>query len=287
MRRVTILAALVTALIVAGCGHGPSQSATGSARPAGWATVGPPPSFGLAPVSTVAMFDSIEVSTVPRDPFALAGYTAGHWPTFIPLRKAFPSAHTVSIAISARYHADCLDVEPGDATPSEVPGWVHSEIKAGWRKPCVYSDWSEWTSQIRPILERARITRSQVWEWDAFYNGAPHIDPGFDGTQWTDRAYGRNLDESRVTRAFLSIAHPALVPAPKPRPKPTPKPKPKPKPKPSPSRRRVELGRLLGAYSKRNPHGHNCAHPPYKHAYPSAHYNRLCALWARGIRSLR
>lgn len=264
MKRLTL--AVLAALLLAGCGHGPSQSAAGSVHPAGWATVGPRPSFGLAPVSTVEMFDSVDVSTVPRDPFAIAGYTAGRWPTFIPLRKAFPSAHTVSIAISARYHADCLDVEPGDATPGEVPGWVHADERAGYRKPCVYSDWSEWTSQIRPVLERAGIRRSQVWEWDAFYNGVPHIDPGFDGTQWTDRAYGRNLDESLVVRAFLSIAHPPVV-EPKPHPKPAPNPKPNPKLAPL-IHRRAELRADLNR--------RRCRVSPY---HGRGRYHAICKRW--------
>jgi hypothetical protein len=166
------------------------------------------------------MFDTTTVSTVPARPFALAGYTGGFWPTFRLLRRRWPSAHTVSIAISAREHAACLDVEPGDATPGEVVGWYWADRHAGYGKPCVYSDWWEYTHQIRPVLTGARINRSQVWEWDASYTGRPHIDPGFDATQWTDKAFGRNLDESLVLRSFLSIAHPALKPAPKPRPKP-------------------------------------------------------------------
>lgn len=190
------------------------------------------------------MFDTVDVGTVPADPFALAGYTAGRWPTFLPLRHRWPSAHTVSIAISARYHADCLDVEQWDATPSEVPGWVRSEIKAGWRKPCVYSSWWEFHDQVTPDLARAGIGRSQVWEWDADYTYWPHIDAGFDATQWTDHAFGRNLDESLVTRAFLSIAHPALV-------KPTPRPHPKPKRRPKPHHKRVNP-RLKHLYVYRN-----------------------------------
>lgn len=234
------LVALSAALLVAGCGGKPHpapatpQSATGSVHPAGWATVGPPPtaSLSLSSSQTVSMFDTTTVSTVPHHPFADAGYTAGFWPTFFSLRRAFPSAHTVSIAIAAGYRADCLDVELGDATPSEVPGWVWAEKRSGWKRPCVYSDWSEWTSQIRPVLKRAHIHRWEVWEWDAFYDYRPHIDPGFDGTQWTDKAFGRNLDESLILRSFLSIAHPPLSPAPSPKPKPYPKPKPKPHPKP-------------------------------------------------------
>lgn len=274
------LAALTAVTLIAGCGHNTTQSATGSVHPAGWGKPAPATALlGARPVPTAAMFDSIDVGTIPRGPFALAGYTAGRWPTFVPMRHRWPRAHTVSIAISARYHADCLDVEPGDATPNEVAVWVHADIRAGWRKPCVYSSWWEFHGQVNPALARAHISRSQVWEWDASYTYTPHIDAGFDATQWTDKAYGRNLDESLVTRAFLSIAHPALVP-PKPRPKPDPR-----------VRLRAELrklGLLLGAYSRRHdPHGHDCAKPPYNHAFPSARWDHSCAVWARRSRAIK
>lgn len=182
-----------------------------SAHPASWEQL----SFTADVASasdTVAMFDSVDVATVPADAPAVAGYTAGRWPTYGSLVAKFPKAAHISIAIGARYHADCLDVEPGDAVPSEVPAWVRADIAAGFHKPCVYSSTSEFASQIRPLLAAAGISRSQVWEWAAHYTYVPHIEPGFDATQWTDRALGRNLDESMVTRAFYSYFAPNAVP---------------------------------------------------------------------------
>jgi len=60
------------------------------------------------------------------------------------------------------------------------------------------------------------------------------------------------------------------------------RPKPKPKPRTHAQERAylAELDRLLGAHTKANPHGHNCQHPPYRHAYPSAAFNHACAVWA-------
>jgi GH24 family phage-related lysozyme (muramidase) len=45
-----------------------------------------------------------------------------------------------------------------------------------------------------------------------------------------------------------------------------------------------ELDKLLGARTKADPVGHNCARPPYKHAYPSARYDNACATWAKEAR---
>ncbi|MGZ4530793.1 MAG: hypothetical protein ACXVXP_00405 [Mycobacteriaceae bacterium] len=163
--------------------------------------------------ATREMFDSISVSTVPAYATAVAGYTAGFWPTYLPLVQAFPQAEHISIAISARYHADCLDVEPGDAAPSQAAAWIRADIAAGFKKPCVYSSYWEYLHQVFPDIAANGIPRSAYWAWDANYTFVQHLDAGFDATQWTDRALGRNLDESTVTLAFLGAA-PAPDPAP-------------------------------------------------------------------------
>ena len=223
MRRNTLaaLAVIFACLLgvpLAGCGA-PAQTATGSVHPPGW---GRPPAASLLTVTptgpTGAMFDSVTLGAIPARPFAQAGYTAGRWPTYLPLRRAWPAAHTISIAVSAADHADCLDIEPGDATPAEAPGWVRADRAAGFATPCLYSSFFEFRDQVAPILARAGIARSSVFEWDADYTGVPHIDAGFDATQWTDRALGRNLDESMVTLRFLTIAQPPYrAPVPLPR----------------------------------------------------------------------
>lgn len=208
------LTAVAAACLLAACGTAHNQSATGSHHPPGWgkpAPQGVQHTFALTP--TAVQWDTITLSTIPANPFATAGYTSGFWPTYLPLRRAYPKAHTISIAINASNHADCLDVEPGDASPSQAAGWVKADIKAGFKKPCVYSSYWEFVNQVRPDLAAAGISRSSIFEWDADYTYTAHIDAGFDATQWTDRALGRNLDESTVTLAFLSIAQPPYRPA--------------------------------------------------------------------------
>lgn len=216
------------------------------------------------------MYDSIELATIPRSPFAAAGYTGGRWRTFPRIRAAYPQTHAVSIAVFPWERAECADVEPGDLTPALAPGWVRADERAGYRKPCLYSDWWEWVHQLAPALKRAGIALASVFRWVASYIGHPQLLAGFDADQWTDRCLGRNLDCSLVLRSFLAAAQPPLEPP----------------PTPSPSKLRQILGELLGAHSARNPHGHNCQHPPYRHAYPSAVYDHACAVWAQRVRSL-
>lgn len=265
MRRISLIAALVGCLL-AGCGSHHSQSAGGSVHPPGWG--GTPPGtnvFALAPssVAHAEMFDSIIVATVPARPFAQAGYTAGIWPTFLPLRRAWPNAHTVSIAIAARYHADCLDVEPGDATASQAGAWARSDIAAGYPQPCLYTDLSNMPA-VKANLRAWLGTgwRSRVLLWLAWYRYRPGLVAGYDAVQWSDHALGRNLDESTVTLGFLRYAHPAYLPAPPPTPK----------PKPKPVRHSARYRRLHYLIRVRcTPHAHHG-------------YGRACRTWRREIK---
>jgi hypothetical protein len=222
-------------LVLAGCGghahhakpapHASPAAYGGSVHPPGWGKPVAGPQGVLAPRGAAlratplfTMQDTIDTATIVGNPFALAGYVNGHWPTYLPERRRWPRAHTISIAVSTGAHADCLDVEPGDATPAEAPGRVRAVqrdpgMPAVVRAhPCVYSSLWEYVHEVRPALANAGIPRSAVIEWDADYTGAPHLDFSFDGTQYTDTCFGRNLDCSLVTGAFLSVAQPPLSP---------------------------------------------------------------------------
>jgi hypothetical protein len=239
MKLTTFAGALViTALAAtsAGCGGKPSPRPSQPAQRQYSTPYGPAahsPTFGLPPkgvvlpfrlaptvTPTLEMYDTVTISTVPGHARVVAGYTAGFWPTFASLVKAFPRALHVSIAIASHYGARCLDIEPGDAVPSQATGWyrlVHSE---GVVRPCFYTSLSEMPA-VRANLSSHGIGRSQVLLWDANWTYKAHLDAGYDATQWTDHALGRNLDESTVTTAFAGV-------------KPAPKPKPHPRPKPNP-----------------------------------------------------
>jgi hypothetical protein len=258
-------AVVLGVLVLAACGT-PRQAATGSVHPAGWG--GTPK--GLRSLPTVArgvpsaeMWDTVTLETVPAHPFALAGYTSGFWPTYLPLRRSYPSAHVISIAVTTSYHADCLDVEPGDASPSEAGPWARTNIAAGFSHPCLYSDLSEMPA-VRASLSAAGLQRSQYALWLAWYRFVPGLVYGYDAVQWTDHAYGRNLDESTVSLAFLTIAQPPYVP-------PTPTPKPKPVNKHpelvAALRRRDHLRALLTKRRCRVIHGRRAYH--------------ACSTWAR------
>lgn len=164
----------------------------------------------------VVMYDSTDLSEVPANASAVAGYTAGHWPTFSQIASRFPKALRLSIAIGSKYDAEALDIEPGDSIPALAPDWVKRQHQRGIKRPVVYAAVSE-MPKVLAALKAAGIQRSQFRVWTAHYIGRQHqCSPstcgsnkfGFndiaDATQYWDHALGRNLDVSICSPSFFS-----------------------------------------------------------------------------------
>lgn len=172
-------------------------------------------------MSTTRMFDSVNISMIPKDAPAVAGYVNGRFRTWQALGQHFPNAHRLSIAVSSDADAECLDVEPGDATNGVAAGWLERQLRRGVKRPVVYTSLSN-AQALVDVLAAAGHKRSSYRLWTAHYTHLPHICSracglGFEGradaTQWTDKALGRNLDESRCGSSFFGDP-------PKPKPKP-------------------------------------------------------------------
>jgi len=152
------------------------------------------------------MYDSVDVGALPVGAAAVAGYVDGKWPTFHALERAFPHALKLSIATQHGSIADCLDVEAGDAREIEVPKWLR-EYPKGRRRPSIYV--ALWRAQaVLDELAGVGIPRGSFRLWTGHYTHTPHLcgpqcGLGFrdhaGATQYTDRAFGRNLDASLVS----------------------------------------------------------------------------------------
>jgi hypothetical protein len=169
---------------------------------------------------TIVMYDSVTISEIPADPPAVAGYVDGHFANFDQMVRDFPRAHRLSIAVQAGTDAECLDCEPGDASIGEAPAWWHRQHDRGIERPCLYTSLSNCEPLVQ-LLAGAGITRSQYRLWSAHYTGIPHLCNaacGFgllttaDATQWTDKALGRNLDESVCQITFFGPPPPPPKP---------------------------------------------------------------------------
>ncbi len=156
------------------------------------------------------MYDSTEPGQIPASAPTVAGYVGGNWPTFHELVARFPRAHRLSIAVNSGEDADCLDIEKGDATPADAPAWFHRQKARGVDRPCFYASLSI-MPDVMAVLEKAGIQRHEYRLWVAHYTYVPHIEPGYDACQWTDRALGRNLDESLCVDDFFGKLDPLAV----------------------------------------------------------------------------
>lgn len=162
--------------------------------------------------AVLVMFDSVDLDQVPADAPAVAGYTSGSWPTYADLATRFPAAKRLSIAVSASDDAQCLDIEAGDASPSQAPDWVKRQHSRGVRRPVVYCSVSS-MDEVWGLLRGAGIKRNQVRLWSAHYGRGKHLcgpktcgevrSITADATQWCDDALGRNLDESVLRPMFF------------------------------------------------------------------------------------
>jgi hypothetical protein len=171
-------------------------------------------------VTGIVMFDSVDILQIPAGPAAVAGYADGAYANMAALAGRFPHACHLSIAVNPAHDADCLDIETGDARPGDAPGWVKRQQARGVARPCLYASVSVMQAQVIPLLKAAGIDRSAVRLWTAHYAGL-HIcahdtcgEMGLqaDGTQWTSRAFGRDLDQSILLDGFFSPVQPAPEP---------------------------------------------------------------------------
>lgn len=169
--------------------------------------------------SLITMYDAITVDAIPPDAIAAAGYVDGAWPTAALLAGRFP--HVLTVAVSAAHDADCLDIETGDANPESAASWYLRQRARGISRPALYASASVMQASVVPVIEAAGIIRSAVRLWSAHYTGKPHIcGPAScgamsieaDGTQWTDTALGRDLDESLLLGGFFGTPAPAPAP---------------------------------------------------------------------------
>jgi hypothetical protein len=160
--------------------------------------------------TTLTMYDTITLQSLPDDAQYVAGYVDGSWPTY-KLLTDHHYARVLSITVTPSMPAECLDIETGDAKPLDAPAWIARRHAAGEKRPVLYCDLSTLPT-ILDLMSRAGIARERVRLWTAHYTNRAHIcgpdnchaSVTVDGTQWTNRALGRNLDESRLQPDFFA-----------------------------------------------------------------------------------
>lgn len=138
---------------------------------------------------TYLMFDTAGVEYVAQLPAgaSYAGYINGAYATYAALRARFPRSPVLAITITAAATAHVLDVENGDATPAQAPGWVRLCHADGIALPIIYA--------ARATMEQAggvlaRLAAAQLVPgvdcllWVAQWDGIPLVPAGYDAKQY-------------------------------------------------------------------------------------------------------
>lgn len=132
---------------------------------------------------TRQMFDAVDASALPAGAPLYAGYIDGAYANVAQIRARFPHATVVDIAVfSSTNGGHVLDVENGDATPNEAPGWVQRR-RAADVDPSVYCNSSTWPV-VRSAFQAAGIAEPHYWI--AQYDNDPTIPAGAVAKQYTD-----------------------------------------------------------------------------------------------------
>lgn len=105
---------------------------------------------------------------IPDTVDGVAGYIDGLYRTYSDLVARYPGKVHVAIAVQANTNGgDVLDVETGDATPDQAPGWVRMRRAAG-RVPAVYCSLAIWDACKAAF--RSQGVADPLW-WVAAYPG--------------------------------------------------------------------------------------------------------------------
>lgn len=132
---------------------------------------------------TRTMYDAVSVPSVPAGAVLVAGYDDGFYNDVAAFEARFPHAKVVPITVFASDDRGIvLDVENGDATPAQAPGWVKMRRSAGV-DPTVYCNSSTWNA-VKAAFASAGV--AQPHYWIAQYDGNPTIPAGAVAKQYSD-----------------------------------------------------------------------------------------------------
>jgi hypothetical protein len=125
------------------------------------------------------MYDAVTVANLPAYAEMVAGYVDGAYANVAELERRFPGARIVTITTGLG-EADVIDIESGNAVPSNVPGWVR-RMRSLHRRPIVYTTPGNWQA----VLEVCHGTdvAPPFW-WAAHWTNVSHLEPGSVATQW-------------------------------------------------------------------------------------------------------
>lgn len=132
------------------------------------------------------MFDSTNVSAIPRTATLLLVYIDGDFVTAPAAAQQFPNARRVPTTTTAAgsLEAQVYDCEKGDGDPQQAASWASRKIALNQR-PTIYVERSQW-SDVQLALIDLGISLNAVDYGIADWTGVPHLLPGSAFTQYAN-----------------------------------------------------------------------------------------------------
>jgi hypothetical protein len=159
-------------------------------------------SGGSAPAASpqpYQIYDSVTPSAIPVSSQAIALYADGNYAAS-PSQAGHRGLVLWIDTSGSDPNADVLDVEPGDATPTQAATWVAQKLDASPNSVAiVYTMESEWPAVQAAINALPWWMPSHTRYWIADPTGVPHVVPGSQATQWY---WGQNYDISTALPNF-------------------------------------------------------------------------------------
>jgi hypothetical protein len=148
-------------------------------------------------------YDSVTAADIPANARMVAGYISGPYAWSPADWARFPDAVQVRIATQALVNdGHVLDVEAGDASPAQAPGWVQMRRKAGV-DPTVYCSLGNW-QMVRACFAANGILQPHFWI--AAYDNVPTIPPGAVAKQYANAPLaGGHFDLSIVANVWPGV----------------------------------------------------------------------------------
>jgi hypothetical protein len=144
------------------------------------------------------VYDSVTPSTIPSGR-AGAVYATGNYAASESQTAGLGSVLWIDTNGSDPA-ANALDVEPGDATPTNAANWVQQRLSAHpGSVAIVYTMLSEWQQVKDKVAGLPSSMQGKVRYWIADPTGVPHVVAGSSATQWY---WGSNYDITTANPNF-------------------------------------------------------------------------------------
>lgn len=150
------------------------------------------------PARPYRIYDSVNPSAIPAGE-AAAVYADGRYCTRP--AQVHSLGHALWVDVTGHnYAASVLDVEPGDATPSQAASWAWHRLRAHHHAPVrIYTFRRAWPAVKASIATLPSWMRARVHWWIADPTGVPHMVRGAHATQWY---WGTEYDKSLASPGF-------------------------------------------------------------------------------------